>query len=326
MSYVIHIWDQPTPKSLAEAQAVFERLWDQRAAPNPKFVELAQRMKAAFPEYGDDWDFGSPKDLPNDAVLAVGIHDMTVFYPRLVDAAVELGLSVYDDSTGECFVPGPSRLSPEGRERLAWHIPAPVPARLPDIEDRVRALVHPRLAAHGFRLEIERSSLVTMQTRWLRDTPLGEQRISLGWKSLTDGAFYEARTSAGMRPVLPVELAPLCNPQPMIDLHILDAGPLHRFVSPLRSGPYDINPVEISKPSQWKNSWRPPPTGWKVRFCRCWNNAGPCRDFWPMTWVSRGRPSPSSRTRLTSFSPTGLAKPMSNDASSCSLGVAFSTT
>lgn len=250
MSYVIHIWDQPTPTSLAEAQAVFERLWDQRAALNPKFVELAQRMKAAFPEYGDDWDFGSPKDLPNDAVLAVGIHDMTVFYPRLVDAAVELGLSVYDDSTGECFVPGSSRLSPEGRGRLAWHIPAPVPAKLPDIEDRVRALVHPRLAAHGFRQEIERSSLVTMQTRWLRDPPLGEQRISLGWKSLMDGAFYEARTPAGMRPVLPVELAPLCDPQHMIDLHLLNAGPLQRFVSPLRSGPYDINPVEISKPSQ----------------------------------------------------------------------------
>lgn len=250
MSYVIHIWDQPTPTTLAEAQAVFERLWDQRAALNPKFVELAQRMKAAFPQYGDDWDFGSPKDLPNDAVLAVDIHDLVVFYPRLVDAAVALGLSVYDDSTGECFVPGPCRLSPEGRERLAWHIPAPAPARLPDIEDRVRALVHPRLAEHGFRQEVVRSSQVTVQTLWLRDTPLGEQRMSLGWKSLSDGAYYEARTSAGMRPVLPVELAPLCNPQQMVDLHLLDAGPLQRFVSPLRSGPYDSNPVEISKPGQ----------------------------------------------------------------------------
>lgn len=76
MSYVIHIWDQPTPTSLAQAQAVFERLWDQRAALNPKFVELAQRMKTAFPQYGDDWDLGSPKDLPNDAVLAVDIHDL----------------------------------------------------------------------------------------------------------------------------------------------------------------------------------------------------------------------------------------------------------
>lgn len=211
MSYVIHIWDQPTPTSLAEAQAVFERLWDQRAALNPKFVELAQRMKAAFPEYGDDWDFGSPKDLPNDAVLAVGIHDMTVFYPRLVDAAVELGLSVYDDSTGECFVPGSSRLSPEGRERLAWHIPAPVPAKLPDIEDRVRALVHPRLAAHGFRQEIERSSLVTMQTRWLRDSHwassgFARMEESYGWCVLRGShlsryaARAAGRTGAAVRP------------------------------------------------------------------------------------------------------------------------------
>ncbi|WP_431096025.1 hypothetical protein [Polaromonas aquatica] len=39
MSYVIHIWDQPTPTSWPEAQALFERLWDQRAALNPKFVD-----------------------------------------------------------------------------------------------------------------------------------------------------------------------------------------------------------------------------------------------------------------------------------------------
>jgi hypothetical protein len=89
-----------------------------------------------------------------------------------------------------------------------------------------------------------------MQTHWLRDVPLGQQRISLGWKSRSDGALYEARTSAGIRPVLPAELAPLCDPQQMIDLHLIHAGPLQRFVSPLRSGPYDINPVEISKASQ----------------------------------------------------------------------------
>lgn len=250
MSYVIHIWDQPTPASWAEAQTLFKRLWDQRAALNPKFVELAQRMTAAFPAYGNDWDFGSPHDLPDDAVLAVDIHDLTVFYPRLVDAALELGLSVYDDSTGECFVPGRWRLSEEGREHLAWSGPASASAKLPDIETRVRALVHPRLAAHGFRLEVERTSAVTTLTRWLRDVPLGEQRVSLGWKSLSDDALYEVRTSAGMRPVLPAELAPLCEPQRMIDLHIINAGALHRFVSPLRSGAYDSNPVEVSKAAQ----------------------------------------------------------------------------
>lgn len=182
--------------------------------------------------------------------MAVDIHDLTLFYPRLVDAAVELGLSVYDGSTGECFVPGPWRLSPQGREHLAWSNPAPAPAKLPDIEGRVRALVHPQLHTHGFRLEIARSSPVTMQVHWLRDVPLGLQRISLGWKSRSDGALYEARTSAGLRPVLPAELAPLCEPQHMVDLHIIHAGVVQQFISPLRSGAYDINPVEISNPCQ----------------------------------------------------------------------------
>ncbi|RZJ11159.1 MAG: hypothetical protein EON50_13845 [Acidovorax sp.] len=49
MSYAIHIWDQPTPTNWAEAQAAFNRLADQRAALNPKFVELGQQMKPRFP-------------------------------------------------------------------------------------------------------------------------------------------------------------------------------------------------------------------------------------------------------------------------------------
>lgn len=53
-----------------------------------------------------------------------------------------------------------------------------------------------------------------------------------------------------MRLALPAELAAVCNPQHMIDLHIIHAGPLQRFVSPLRSGPYDINPAEITEASQ----------------------------------------------------------------------------
>ncbi|MDZ7862396.1 ABC transporter substrate-binding protein [Acidovorax sp.] len=78
----------------------------------------------------------------------------------------------------------------------------------------------------------------------------GRAADAAGGKGLADGAYCEARTSAGMRPVLPVELAPLCNPQHMVDLHLLNAGLLQRFVSPLRSGPYDSNPVGLSKPGQ----------------------------------------------------------------------------
>lgn len=245
MSYVIHIWDRPSPADWDEAQALFGRLSGQPAAPNPKFVELGRRMKSVFPALGNDWTLSAPDGVVDEALWSLDIGDLTTLYPRLVDEALALGLSVYDDQAGECFVPGPWRLSLEGRERLAW--PAPAPASRPtlDVEGRVRALVEPTLAAHGFHLLVQRESAHLLQISWARETPLGEQRISLGWKSVSD-ISQDASLTAEIRPTLPAELTRLCDPQRSISLLIVDAEPLRRFVGVLRSGRLYDNPIRIS--------------------------------------------------------------------------------
>ena len=41
MSYVIHLWDQPTPATWMEAQAVLARQVDQPAPPGHRWLALA---------------------------------------------------------------------------------------------------------------------------------------------------------------------------------------------------------------------------------------------------------------------------------------------
>lgn len=109
MSYVIHIWDQPTPATWTEACSVLARLVNQPASPHPRFAELARRMHVWTPELAADWTLDAPDGVVDQAVWSLALAQTLPdsFYPRLIDQAVNLGLSVYDEQAGACFVPGP---------------------------------------------------------------------------------------------------------------------------------------------------------------------------------------------------------------------------
>lgn len=234
MSYVIHIWDQPSPASWAEAQLVFQRLADQPALPNPRFTELARRVRIAWPSLADEWTLDAPDGAVDEAVWSLGLDFglPEAFYPRLIDAALALGLSVHDEQTGECFVPGPWRLSEAGREQLAWPT-APAAAAAPallDVQGRARALLLPRLAAHGFELEtpIPRSSKM-VRTLLRRSTPLGLQCIEIAWTG-DAASHHDATMVCTIEPTLPGPVAKLCGAQSIIDLRILDTPQLNGFL------------------------------------------------------------------------------------------------
>ena len=117
MSYVIHLWDEPTPATWSQARATLARRVNQPAPPNPRFAELARRVQGLMPELASDWTLDAPDGMVDQAVWSLALASTLPdsFYPRLIDQAVSLGLSVYDEQAGECFVPGPWRLSEAGR-------------------------------------------------------------------------------------------------------------------------------------------------------------------------------------------------------------------
>lgn len=231
MSYTIHIWDQPSPTTLAEAQAILRRLANQPAPPNQRFIELARRVQAAWPEPADAWTLDAPDGAVDEAVWSLGLDGglPDTFYPRLIDAALALELSVYDEQTGECFVPGPWRLSEAGRERLAWPAaPAAAPALL-DVHGRARALLQPPLAAHGFELETPPPRGKMVRTLLQRSTPLGRQCIEIAWTG-DAASHYDAVMVCSMEPALPDPIAKLCGAQSIIGFQILDTPQLNGFL------------------------------------------------------------------------------------------------
>jgi hypothetical protein len=233
VSYVIHIWDQPSPASWAEAQAVFQRLAGQPAPRNPRFAELARRVQAAWPALAGEWTPDAPDGAVDEAVWSLGLDRglPEAFYPRLIDAALALGLSVHDEQTGECFVPGPWRLSEAGRERLAWPAaPVAAPALL-DVQGRARALLLPRLAAHGFELDTPTPRGQRMvRTLLRRSTPLGRQCIEIAWTG-DPASYYDATMVCSIEAALPGPVAKLCGAQSIIDLRILDTPQLNGFLN-----------------------------------------------------------------------------------------------
>lgn len=231
MSCVIHIWDQPSPATWAEAQAVFQRLADRSAPRNPRFAELARRIQTAWPDLADEWTLDAPNGAVDEAVWSLGLDRglPEAFYPRLIDAALALGLSVHDAQTGECFVPGPWRLSEAGREPLAWPTaPAVAPALL-DVQGRARALLLPRLAAHGFELETPPSRGKMVRTVLRRSTPLGRQCIEIAWTG-DAASHHDATMVCSIEPALPGPVVKLCGAQSIIDLQILDTPQLNGFL------------------------------------------------------------------------------------------------
>lgn len=232
MGYVIHLWDQPTPATWAEAQAFARGPALAPVQPNPRFAALAQRVRAFAPELAEEWTLDAPDGVVAEAVWSLALASTLPdsFYPCLIDAAVSLGLSVYDEQAGECFVPGPWRLSPAGR--APWvHRPlaAPAPSGALDVVGRFQALVLPRLQHHGFALETPPPRGNLVETHLVRSTPLGEQRIQVAWTG-DAASHYVANWLARITPQLPQPVANICAPQTRIPFGAVDTPHIDAFL------------------------------------------------------------------------------------------------
>jgi len=227
MSYVIHLWEHANVTSWADADRLLNRLSGQPAAPNPKFIQLAQGLLKAFPhQAGSPWIEGAPGGQVHERVWALGLdtRHLDRVVPALVEQAIALGLTVYDGQSGEVFLPGRWRITPEVYEPLNWAPAAPAApepaatgreAPLVQLEARLRDALLPHLAPQGFALHWRDNKPSHDSLAFLRTTPLGEQRIEITPSAWSD-QHWDLFLSCKLAPALPPDLLKWCEPQDTI--------------------------------------------------------------------------------------------------------------
>jgi hypothetical protein len=118
MSYVVHIWQSPTPRDSQHAWEIVERLSEERGAggPPPALVQLVERITARYPNWAD-----LPDDQLDDEhivwvdgrvqargpLLVLGICSGWIerVQPFVVEEANRLGLVCFDMQLGKLYLP-----------------------------------------------------------------------------------------------------------------------------------------------------------------------------------------------------------------------------
>src|SRR5690348_13901762 len=123
MSYTLHIWDEPVPATIEEADQIaseLERLASQGPV-NPKYAEAALQIAKRFP-FTDDpeaeaddevWSDGPLTPTAGQRLWGVGIlsQHANEVQPFVVSTSNALGLVVYDFQLGKTYLPNGKVLS-----------------------------------------------------------------------------------------------------------------------------------------------------------------------------------------------------------------------
>ena len=165
MSYVLKIWESPLPASVIDADRICTALQLGGGAANPKYLELAARLTARYPDINDrddddDDDPGVWTDGPlagnaRSAVLGIGVqtHALGEVLPFLIESARALGLLVYDTQAAALHLADGRVLGLVGRS--AGTSPTPQPERIfvsrAQAREGLRAALRPVLTAQGFK-------------------------------------------------------------------------------------------------------------------------------------------------------------------------------
>ena len=110
MSYVLHLWRQPLPASLAQAEALLPDLRRQLLfEPDPRARALVEGMEARLPQGHDPEDYwNEPPDAePASPLMTLSpcTSELDTVLPILLDVAREQGWVVYDGQAGETWLP-----------------------------------------------------------------------------------------------------------------------------------------------------------------------------------------------------------------------------
>lgn len=112
MSYVLHVWENPVPQSLAEATAIALDAGAERIGQNPGFIVLAGRLTSHFPlevthPKGSVWSDERLDGRTEERAWKIGVRrDHVRVISHLVVQANLLGLCVFDRQQGIAWLPG----------------------------------------------------------------------------------------------------------------------------------------------------------------------------------------------------------------------------
>jgi len=120
MSYTLHIWDEPIPATLEEADRIASKLRKEPPSGgiNQKYAEAAIRLTERYPFYddpdvapdemGEVWSGGPLTPRNGERLWGVGILSQYAneVQPFVVATSNTLGLVVYDFQLGKAYLPG----------------------------------------------------------------------------------------------------------------------------------------------------------------------------------------------------------------------------
>ncbi|MFZ6656441.1 hypothetical protein [Undibacterium sp. TJN19] len=244
MTYVIHIWEHAAPDTLKTALALHEHLSATLAPPNTKFAELANALIQRFPvEVGGAegstvdsrgepgaWVEFRPDGITDTAVYSMAVYQdgVDVLLPVLIDTAMALGLTVYDDQAGQVFLPDGGVLGSEGRSERSAVAPqvAVFESLSPTIaKAALKTIVAAQLKPLGFRYKVEHGGV-----SFRRKTPAGEQILHI---ILRQTSGIHLSLGAVLELDLPAELAQIVAPQTSVSLLLGPCTAMQQFAIPV---------------------------------------------------------------------------------------------
>ncbi|MGJ7558876.1 hypothetical protein ACSFBI_33410 [Variovorax sp. RB3P1] len=202
MSYDLRAWERPVgqadPASFEEASQILLELERLKPGPNPRFIELAEKMAERYPVQGQGAsshrDNGSDAAWVGDPVVdargcmravwafALPTGDRVRVLRFVVESANSLGLTVFDDQLGMAFIP-PGRVLPtehahtwEGAKREMNAEPEQwtLASMRKEMKPHLAALLEP----HGFVLE-KLPAKSQLDAKYARSTEAGTQLITM---------------------------------------------------------------------------------------------------------------------------------------------------
>ena len=141
MSYVIHLFSGPMPRTLADAVTLSEQSGEHPRGQNPLFIKLAQELTKRYPcimDIDEDdeetpavWSDGPLDGKTSSTVYVIGVQTDWVdeVQPFVVETATSLGLNVLDHQQGQAYLPGGKVLKHEG-EAVGNHLGTPLYGQL----------------------------------------------------------------------------------------------------------------------------------------------------------------------------------------------------